>query len=62
VGVAINAGVEFRRDSLELNPDQSFQTGVLGGQGAPTLPVKGDFRVIEFIGESQLPVVQQQGI
>ena len=61
-GVGVNVGAEYRKEKLELNPDQSFQTGDLTGQGAPTLPVKGDFRVIEFFGEAQLPVVQQQGI
>jgi outer membrane receptor protein involved in Fe transport len=61
-GVAINAGVEYRRESLELNPDTSFQTGDLTGQGAPTLPVKGNFRVWDVFGEAQIPIIQNQGI
>jgi outer membrane receptor protein involved in Fe transport len=61
-GVGVNVGAEYRKEKLVLNPDQSFQTGDLTGQGAPTLPVNGSFRVIEFFGEAQLPVVQQQGI
>ncbi len=61
-GVAINAGVEYRRESLELNPDQSFQTGDLAGQGAPTLPVSGNFRVWEVFGEAQVPIVQNSFI
>ncbi len=61
-GVAINAGVEYRRESLELNPDQSFQQGDLAGQGAPTLPVSGNFKVWEAFGEVQVPIVQNSFI
>ena len=61
-GVAINAGVEYRRESLELNPDTAFQAGDLAGQGAPTLPVDGHFRVWEVFGEAQIPIIQNQGI
>ncbi|HEX8031401.1 MAG TPA: TonB-dependent receptor, partial [Vicinamibacterales bacterium] len=61
-GVGVNLGAEYRKEKLALNPDQSFQTGDLTGQGAPTLPVSGSFRVIEFFGESQIPVVQNSFI
>ena len=61
-GVAVNAGVEYRRESLDLNPDQSFQTGDLTGQGAPTLPVSGNFKVWEVFGEMQVPIVQNSFI
>src|SRR5581483_1605536 len=46
-GVGVNFGTEYRKESLDLNPDQEFQTGDLTGQGAPTLPVSGNFRVLE---------------
>ena len=61
-GVGINVGVEYRKESLELNPDQSFQTGDLTGQGAPTLPVNGNFRVLEWFGETQIPIVRNSFI
>lgn len=61
-GVGINLGTEYRKEKLALNPDQSFQTGDLTGQGAPTLPVDGSFRVIEFFGEAQVPIVQKNFI
>jgi iron complex outermembrane recepter protein len=61
-GVGINVGVEYRKESLELNPDQSFQTGDLTGQGAPTLPVNGNFRVLEWFGETQIPLVRNSFI
>ncbi|MBA3666963.1 MAG: TonB-dependent receptor [Sphingomonas sp.] len=61
-GFGVNVGVEYRKESLSLNPDQSFQTGDLTGQGAPTLPVSGNFRVFEYFGEAQLPIVQNNFI
>lgn len=58
-GVAVNVGAEYRKESLTVNPDQSFQTGDLAGQGAPTLPVDGNFRVLEYFGEVQVPLVRR---
>ena len=61
-GVAINLGAEYRKERLQLDTDNAFQTGDLTGQGAPSLPVKGSFRVIEFFGEAQVPIVQRSFI
>jgi iron complex outermembrane recepter protein len=61
-GVGINAGVEYRKESLDLSPDQSFQTNDLAGQGSATLPVNGAFRVLEAFGEIQLPIVRHSFI
>ena len=57
-GVGFNFGVEYRKESLELNPDQLFQTNDLTGQGGATLPVSGNFSVFETFGEVQVPIVQ----
>ncbi|HET8749850.1 MAG TPA: TonB-dependent receptor, partial [Sphingomicrobium sp.] len=61
-GVGINVGMEYRKEALSLNPDQSFQQGDLTGQGAATLPVSGNFRVIEAFGETQIPIVRHSFI
>jgi outer membrane receptor protein involved in Fe transport len=61
-GVSVNFGTEYRKESLTLNPDQEFQTGDLTGQGAPTLPVNGGFRVLEAFGEAQIPIVRHSFI
>ena len=61
-GIGVNFGAEYRRESLELNPDQSFQTGDLTGQGAPTLPIDGFFRVWEVFAETQIPIVRNSFI
>jgi iron complex outermembrane recepter protein len=57
-GVGVNVGMEYRKESLALNPDQSFQTNDLAGQGAATLPVNGAFRVLEAFGELQVPIIR----
>ena len=61
-GVGVNAGAEYRRESLELHPDALFQAGDLTGQGAPTLPINGNFRVREVFGETQIPIIQHSFI
>jgi len=61
-GIGVNFGTEYRKESLDLNPDQEFQTGDLTGQGAPTLPVNGAFRVLEVFGETQIPIVRHSFI
>ena len=57
-GISIAIGGEYRQESLELQTDNAFQTGDLAGQGAPTLPIKGSYKVTEFISEIQIPLVQ----
>lgn len=57
-GVSINAGGEWRKESLELNTDTAFQTGDLTGQGGATLPLSGNFRVYELFAETQVPLVR----
>lgn len=56
-GVRVNVGMEWRKDSLVLMTDNAFQTGDLTGQGAPTLPADGDIKVLEFFGETQIPII-----
>ena len=57
-GISIAIGGEYRQESLELQTDNAFQTGDLAGQGAPTLPIKGSYKVTEIISEIQVPLVQ----
>lgn len=61
-GVSIAIGGEYRREALELQTDNAFQTGDLAGQGAPTLPINGSYEVTEFISELNVPLVQDNGI
>lgn len=57
-GISVNLGVEWRRESLKLQVDNAFATGDLTGQGGPTLPLSGAFRVYEFFGETQIPIIK----
>ena len=60
-GVGLALGVEYRKDSLELQTDVAFQTlpsSDLAGQGAPTLPVSGEFDVREAFAEVRIPIVE----
>jgi outer membrane receptor protein involved in Fe transport len=56
-GLGLNVGVEYRKESLDLDTDTAFRTGDLAGQGAATLPVSGSFSVREFFTEARLPIV-----
>ncbi len=60
-GVQALVGMEYRRDTLDSQPDDISQipggrgfTGVGGG----TLPVAGEVRVTEIFTEAQIPLVQ----
>ena len=61
-GVGINIGAEYRKEKLDLTVDQEFATGDLTGQGAPTLPISGNYSVREFFGELQVPLVHDNFI
>lgn len=56
-GLGVAFGVEARRDSVQFNTDQSFQSGDLTGQGAPTLPVSGFIKSKDVFAEAQLPII-----
>ncbi|SFG14686.1 TonB-dependent Receptor Plug Domain [Novosphingobium sp. CF614] len=57
-GISVALGVEFRRDALELKADNAFNTGDLTGQGAPTKDTAGSYKVAEFFGEIDIPLIQ----
>lgn len=58
-GVGVALGAEYRREAIELNTSQDFQTGDLYGQGAPTFPIPlSAFHVSEIFGEARIPVVE----
>ncbi len=61
-GFGANIGAEYRKQSLEVQPDENFQLGNLAGQGGPTLPVAGKFDVREWFAEVQLPLVENNFI
>ncbi|HEY5238365.1 MAG TPA: TonB-dependent receptor [Rhizomicrobium sp.] len=56
-GVAMNVGVEYRREALDLRPDAAYISGELSGFGSIT-PVSGAYQVDEGYGEISVPLVQ----
>ncbi|MDZ7670450.1 MAG: hypothetical protein U5Q16_13910 [Gammaproteobacteria bacterium] len=56
--VAFAAGMEYREDELDSNPDLAFQIGDGAGQGGPTNPVSGTQDVIDYFVELNVPLVQ----
>lgn len=51
-------GVEYRRDTLDSNPDANFQSGDGAGQGGPTNAISGSQEVYDVFAELSVPLVQ----
>jgi iron complex outermembrane recepter protein len=58
-GFGIVVGAEYRKSTLDLVTDVSFQTGDLAGQGGATPSVAGSFNVKEVFTELRMPLVQE---
>jgi iron complex outermembrane recepter protein len=59
-GVGIAFGGEYRREAIDLSPDQEFITGDLAGQGGQTAAVHGAFDVKEAFFEVRIPLAEHQ--
>jgi len=59
-GLGVSVGAEYRSENSELNPDITFQTNDLAGQGSPTLPTIGSLHVAELFAEARLPILEDQ--
>jgi iron complex outermembrane receptor protein len=57
-GVAVNFGVEYRREQLSVTPDQESISGDLAGSGGAAPGVTGAFDVKEGFIEARVPLVQ----
>ncbi|WP_405234414.1 TonB-dependent receptor domain-containing protein [Lentisalinibacter salinarum] len=57
-GVRVIAGVEYRDELMDFNPDQGFTSGDGAGQGGATSAVTGAILVKEFFTEARVPIVQ----
>lgn len=58
-GIGLLIGTEYRRDTLDAQPDQISQRadGGFTGVGGPTLPVAGELSVFEVFGEIEIPLI-----
>ena len=57
-GLGLSAGIDWRQENSQLEPDQAYITDDLAGQGAPTLPTTGSFVVWEGYTEGRLPLIE----
>ncbi|PLW83535.1 TonB-dependent receptor [Kineobactrum sediminis] len=57
-GVEVVVGAEYRKESLNFNPDEGFRLGLGAGQGGATLPVSGSYDVTEYFMEASIPLVE----
>lgn len=55
---SLNLGMEYRKDTLSLQPDEHYQTSDLAGLGQPILPFSGSTVVKELFGETRIPLVE----
>ena len=56
--VSLVAGLEYREQNLEFDPDEGFRSGDGAGQGGATRPVSGGYRVFDVFLEGKLPLIQ----
>ena len=56
--VAFAAGLEYRRDRLESNPDANYLSGDGAGQGGPTTAVEGAVEAFDIFVELNVPLIQ----
>ena len=57
---AINVGAEFRKDTLEFNPDAFTQTGDIAGFGEQVFPIRGSIDTKEIFVESRIPLLTKK--
>ena len=56
-GSAINVGAEFRKDTVEFDPDQFSQTGDIAGFGEQVFAIRGSISTKEVFSEARIPLV-----
>ena len=59
-GVGVAVGAEYRRESLDFNPDSVTRAGLLNGAGGAAPPVNGSFDVYEVFAEARIPLIEDQ--
>lgn len=57
-GIDVVIGVEYRKESLNYNPDQGYRDGIGAGQGGAQQPTSGSYEVKEGFLEASVPLVE----
>ena len=55
---SIVLGGEFRKESLDFDPDENYRVGDGSGQGGSTQAISGDYHVTEFFAEAHIPLIE----
>ncbi len=55
---AFAVGLEYRRNTLDSNPDANYQSGDGAGQGGPTNEISGSQEVYDLYAELNVPLIQ----
>ncbi len=58
-GIGFAAGLEYRKESLDFQPDLAYQQGWGAGQGSTVPPVSGSYNVTDLFFEGSIPVAQE---
>jgi outer membrane receptor protein involved in Fe transport len=56
-GSAINFGTEFRKDTIEFDPDEFAQANDIAGFGEQVFPIRGSIDTKEIFGEARIPLL-----
>jgi outer membrane receptor protein involved in Fe transport len=59
-GFGLNVGAEYRRETVHLQPDDSFISGDLAGLGGSRTPLDGQYNVREVFAEVAAPIVKDK--
>ena len=57
---AINVGAEFRKDTVEFDPDEFTQTNDIAGFGEQVFPIRGSIDTKEIFGEARIPLLTEK--
>ena len=57
-GVKVVLGLEYRKELLDLVPDNTAQVGGAAGFGGGVSPISGSYAVSEFFAEASIPLLQ----
>ena len=52
-------GGEYRKETLDLDPDEGLRTGDGAGQGGATRAIGGSYDVAEFFAEASIPLIEE---
>jgi len=58
-GSVINVGAEFRKDTVEFDPDEFAQTNDIAGFGEQVFPIRGSIETREIFGEARIPLLTE---